>query len=216
MSRDTHKKMYYVPGLVSLILVPVLITYFGRKEEQKLNKAVIEVNAWHPDLQSYFPLPERNFRQFQLTGNRNKDTNEIENARLLIKQIYTREDTVSGVHFILQDSVTYATFVNILNFFRADSIRYYAIYSNNIWVLNLPKPKVREGEVYFVCGNLSNDIIYYQDAETNIFQDFYNNIKPYFPSIKKLWLPITLLFTLLLLSTLRIINYSTRAPYPST
>lgn len=211
MSRGKYKKLYYVPGLISLVLLPLLLVYFGKKEIQRLDVRAIEINFWHPSSSSYWHFPERNYRQVILTGNVSKDSIALENAKKFIKKLYTSEDTLNGIQFILQDSASYGSFVGLINYFKKEDIRNVLPYGNNLWVSYPSPPKRIVGEVPISTECLlCDDVIVVPPAakQLTIFEQLQNTLHTYSTGIKKLLPTIALLSILITLTITQITRRS--------
>lgn len=193
MSIGKYKKLYYVPGLISLVLLPLLLVYIGADVVKRLDIRGIEINAYHPRNEDYFPLLKRNYREITLAGNSVSDKNSIEAAKILIKDLYVREDTLNGVRFILQDSVSYGTFVGLINFFKAENILYFAIDGENIWVSYRMPDKQVEQPYSFVCGTM---YLMHIPNEPSLL----DSITPYLPTTARLWPILASLLLLILVS----------------
>ncbi|PTX22781.1 hypothetical protein C8N40_101609 [Pontibacter mucosus] len=207
MSRGKYKKLYYVPGLISLVLLPLLLVYFGRKEIQKLDLRVIEINFWNPSFSSHWHFPERNYEQVILTGNVIKDNVALENAKLFIKKLYASEDTLNGIQFTFQDSASYGSFVGLINYFKKEDIRSVLPYGNNLWV-SYPAPPKRVMEEIPIPTEclLCDDVIVVPPAakQLTIFEQFQNTLHTYSTGIQKLWPTIALLAILITLTITQI------------
>ncbi len=199
MRTGRYKKLYYVPGLLSLLLVPLLFIAIALEQTQKLNKRALEVNAWHPSLAENYSFPERDYKEIALTRDAEQNRTAIANTRVYIKQLYANEDTINGIRYNFQDA-SYGTYVSILNSFKVDSVSYYAVYGNSIWVLNKPKPKEDEALLWFVCG--TSGISYYEDiySHMSFSEKVEYHLAPYRAGATELWPALALLGLLALLS----------------
>lgn len=205
MHAGRYKKLYYVPGLISLLLVPLLFIPTAVEHTQKLKKRVLEVNAWHPSLAEHYPFPERDYKEIALTRDAEQNKTAIANTRVYIKQLYANEDTINGIRYNFQDA-SYGTYVSIVNSLKVDSTTYSAMYGNSIWVFNNPKPKEVEPPLLLVCGTSS--ISYYEDAYSRM--DFSEKVEyhlaPYLAGATRLWPALALLLLLALLSLKQVIH----------
>ncbi|MBD1398603.1 hypothetical protein H9Q13_15630 [Pontibacter sp. JH31] len=202
--------------MAAVLFIPIAL-----EQNRKLDKSVLEVNAWHPNLEEHFPFPERNYREVSLTGNSLQDVPSIESAQAFIRQMYQETDTINGIRFIFQDSVSYGTYVGILNSFKIDSITYFAVYDNSIWVLNRPKPK-EDTPYMFICGT-SNLTKYYASStyfdsynDMSLSQKFEYHFTPYRSGAIKLWPALTLLLLLAILSMRQISSKSLYLNHPKS
>ncbi len=212
MSRGKYKKLYYVPGLISLVLLPLLLVYFGKKEIQRLDVRAIEINFWHPSSSRYWHFPERDYKQVILTGNITKDKVALENAKQFIKKLYASEDTLNGIQFTFQDSASYGSFVGLINYLiKEDITRNVLPYGNNLWVSYPSPPKRVVGEIPITTECLlCDDVIVVPRAakQLTIFEQLQNTLHTYSTGIQKLWPSIALL-SVLIIST---ITQITRRP----
>lgn len=193
--------------MFSLILVPLLFAYFGKKEIQKFDLRVIEINAWHPDLEPMFPFPVRNYTRIILTGDNANDKPATEQAKVFIKEMYEKNDTINGIRFELQSSVSYGTVVGFSNFFKEDSITAFAIYNNNIWVLKQPDSKPgTQTELIMICGNSDLGTGYYSNEDLSQFDTISLWCKDNLAGLVKLWPTIALLFLLVALTITQLIR----------
>lgn len=200
MRARRYKTLYYVPGLLSLLLLTVLFIPFALEQNRKLDKRVLEVNLWHPRLEGRFPFPERDYKQVVLSRDAEHNKTAIAIARAFINQMYATGDGVNGVQYIFQDA-SYGTYVSVLNSLKVDSIPYFAVYGNSIWVLNKPKP-VGPQPFLFECGNIYLD--YSDEAYTRMSfsEKVDHHLAPYRAGAAALW-PILLLLGLIVILNLK-------------
>ncbi|GHA67289.1 hypothetical protein [Pontibacter akesuensis] len=208
MSSGRYRKLYYVPGLISLILVPLLLSFSGQEVVKGLDKTVLEISMWNPAFAEHSPFPNRDYQEVKLIGDEKRDAAAIENGKHLIKNLYDQRDTTQGIHFALQDSASYGTFVHLLNFFKTDSIPYYIVYNKNIWVLYTAPSKPDRQDYRLICGNSYLENVIVQDSEeANIFAF----ISPYEPSAAKLW-PVLATLLLLILASFKSMKHILSPP----
>ena len=191
MGASRYKKLYYVPGLLSLLLVAMLFTPFALEQNRKLDKRVLEVNVWHPRLEKLFPFPERDYKQVVLTRDTEQNRATIASARAFINQMYATGDGVNGIRYNFQDA-SYGTYVSVLNSLKVDSIAYFAVYGNSIWVLNRPKP-VGPQPFLFECGNIYLGYSYDAYAHMSFSEKVDHHLAPYRAGIVALWPSLALL-----------------------
>ncbi|MDR4953743.1 hypothetical protein REB14_16310 [Chryseobacterium sp. ES2] len=114
------KKIFYVPGLISAVLIPVLFWYYGNQKFEDINVSVIDIGL---------PVKEREgvkntFESFE--SYRNWDYRKIkvvprtaeQNSKLYVSELRNlqkRNEKKSGIEFILDQNNTYGDFVSVLN-----------------------------------------------------------------------------------------------------
>lgn len=116
------KKIYYVPGLISALLIPVLFCYFG---SQKLNEPIPNVMdfglpaRYNPDipLKEQFMTfePLRNWKYQKITVEPNSAKNNSKLYVSKIKELQKNNIKETGIEFILEDNNTYGDFASLLN-----------------------------------------------------------------------------------------------------
>ena len=170
-------KIYYVPGMISLIFLPILCVWYLNEHKNVLrNREIIVCNKYIPKIKNekFYRfdtslLSSPNFRRRYIELKINKSTNLLNTLKLIednTKKIVKSNDTINGIHIILDDSVSYQAFISILDIFpkyskfitttevnkafREHKDLYspqYLIFQNHFWFYNLKYPKL-ENEVW--------------------------------------------------------------------
>lgn len=116
------KKIYYVPGLISALLIPVLFWYFGNR---KLNEPIPNVmdfglpakyNPKTPlknQYSTFEPLRNWNYQEIIVQPNSAKSNSAFYVSKL--KELQKRNEKKTGIEFILNDYNTYGDFASLLN-----------------------------------------------------------------------------------------------------
>lgn len=114
------KKIYYVPGLISVLIIPVLFWYYGSQKIEHLNISVIDIGLpaklakdksnlmW-----TFEPLRNWNYKQIEIKPGKAK-----ENSSLYVSEIKTlqkKNEKNTGIEFILNKNNTYGDFASLLN-----------------------------------------------------------------------------------------------------
>ncbi len=117
-SMISGKKIFYVPGLISALLIPVLFWYFGNR---KLNEPIPNVMDFgllakltkenHND---YFEAFRNwNYQKIIVQPNSAKSNSAFYVSKL--KKLQKRNEKKTGIEFILNDYNTYGDFASLLN-----------------------------------------------------------------------------------------------------
>ncbi|WP_313000435.1 hypothetical protein [Chryseobacterium gleum] len=159
------KKIYYFPGLISAVLIPVLFWYYGNRKFEDINISVIDIGL---------PAKEREgikntFANFESVRNWNYKKIKIapgaakENSKLYVselKNLRKRNEKESGIEFILDQNNSYGDFVSVLNDLAIAKQEQYAVdleKTGHIFaVYNYIDPKMQFPE--YECL-LCNDVI---------------------------------------------------------
>lgn len=158
--RKAHRKLYYVPGMISLLALPI-ICYFYLKPliREERNFEIIVMADYKPEKRTSYQfgrpvspirydsavlsLPEvrRKFTKVLLNGNEDTDYAKLDSFRIRIRKMKEDNDSVNGVHLILGNSTTYGVFIRAINICNQEDIVRYFIYKNNIWVSHVKPSK---------------------------------------------------------------------------
>ena len=114
----SRKKIFYVPGLISALLIPVLFWYFGNR---KINEPIPNVMDFglpakltkenHND---YFEAFRNwNYQKIIVQPNSAKSNSAFYVSKL--KELQKRNEKKNGIEFILNDYNTYGDFASLLN-----------------------------------------------------------------------------------------------------
>ncbi|MDJ1500062.1 hypothetical protein [Xanthocytophaga agilis] len=140
-----HKRIYYVPGLISLLVLPFLLgkIYFHEKEKQ--NQRVMNIFWWNPELYVKYPgfifnpfKIKRNYTHITLTGDYEIDKVKLDYSQIRIREIVQSKDSINGVFFHFSDTAKYWTFVRALDICKIENISDYAPYKNDLCVYYIP------------------------------------------------------------------------------
>jgi hypothetical protein len=127
----TRRKLYYVPGMISLIILPLILLSYSSQWRQKEDWRVVEINYF-----DHKP-PQRNYLDLRLTGNPSLDKTIIDYSRLRIQEILSSKDTLNGIHFVFGKQAKYSSFVKIFNNMLLDEKPYYTNSGNEMWVFHV-------------------------------------------------------------------------------
>ncbi|WP_121357773.1 hypothetical protein [Flavisolibacter nicotianae] len=167
MDRPKRKRNYYIPGIISLLILPIAFCFYAKREIRqstvwampliwfdttRLNKlAKLDTN-----LVEKFP-PKRNFLTIAFTGNPSDDRTKLAYSEIRIKEILNGGDTLNGIHFLFGDSSSYGTMVGAFDNLQASGAKRYVAGEKDIWFWHVPPDTVKPLE--YECL-LCNDVIY--------------------------------------------------------
>jgi hypothetical protein len=142
MDKPKRKKIYYIPGIISLTLLTMAFFFFAKREIRQSNIWAIPI-VWadttfmnkqdivFSKFKGNFP-PKRNYTDIVITGS---GDDEIKQAyfQMKIREILKVNDTLSGLHFIFEDNATYGSFVQTVDILRIEGAKTYMPLENNLW-----------------------------------------------------------------------------------
>jgi hypothetical protein len=151
---EVRKKIYYVPGMISLIVLPILCYYYlGPKIIDERCIELVVAGRYIPHHNEDSPRfdtsflsqsgSKRNYFNIILNGNTSEQNNKLKLFHQKIKELIKQNDTINGVHLLFVDSVKYAVFVQALDICLSEYKSRVAVYENNLWVLKFNDSKER-------------------------------------------------------------------------
>ncbi|WP_185206269.1 hypothetical protein [Chryseobacterium sp. C3] len=157
------KKIYYFPGLISALLIPVLFWYYIHPYIDKTVYNVVDIGLPaklrkdnYNQNATFEPLRNWNYKKIAVPPNEAKNNSDFFVSE--IKAMQKRNEKNSGIEFILSDKNTYADLISILNDMHISKNDMYAIdteKTGNIFAVHyyVEPTKEKESE-YLLCNDL--------------------------------------------------------------
>ena len=167
MDKVRRKKIFYIPGIISLTILPFLFIYFANNEIQNKSLGVIPLFLADTNPPKKFPAvfekyegtfpPKRNYLNIRLTGNESDDRIKLSYAQIRIKEILSANDGANGLHFHFGDSSHYWTFVKAVDILRVAGAKTYMPLDNDLWFYHFPPDTTIKN---WICGTTYSDVVY--------------------------------------------------------
>jgi len=176
-----RRKIYYVPGMISLILLPILCVWY--LNDNKNVERCIELSTperyipnrnygrLHFDT-TLLSLPEnkRKYINFKMNGNVINDENELISFNNHLLDIVKNEDTINGLHVTFEDNAKYNSFIKVIDICKKDSFwPLYAPYDNEFWYIHYNRndsikefirQRLKSTKNNSQSGYWTNDVVY--------------------------------------------------------
>lgn len=167
------KKIYYVPGLISAILLPILFWYYGNQRVHP-QYTVMDLGI-PPKITPETPLEYTfeayrnwNYKKIRIFSGTAKENSKLYVSE--IKNLQKRNEKETGVEFILDQNNTYGDFVSILNDM--------AIAKHDTYALDLEKTGHLFATVQYKDPNikeLSSECLLCNDVIYTLEEDYHPN-----------------------------------------
>ena len=148
-----HKKLLYVPGIFSLLVIPLVFYYYANERFEQFSENYLYFTFPPKDYFNYYP--EGNYKigysYLELVVPPNF-SDETENYYFkLIKDLQELNINKSGIKFQLNDNNVYADFIKLANLMElTDQSRYSLdLEDNNFYVVN---DNVEDRGNILICG----------------------------------------------------------------
>jgi len=143
------RKIYYVPGMISLICLPILCIWY-LNDNKIIERCIILISP-----QRYVPnqvyennlrfdttvlsQPEykRKYIEFKLNGDIINDKNTLNSFNSKLIKIIEDKDTITGLHINIKDNTKYLSMIKVIDICRTDSFSScYLFYDNDFFYLH--------------------------------------------------------------------------------
>jgi len=138
-------KIYYVPGMISLILLPILcVLYLNEHKNIERCLGIQLAVKYHPHKSECFvpfdtsalsaPQNKRNFTEIRLCGNEVEDKIKLDSFNSGVLKAIRDNDTINGFHITFGDNVKYSNYIRAFDICQLDSLLpTYLPFENNLW-----------------------------------------------------------------------------------
>ncbi|WP_264534883.1 hypothetical protein [Flavobacterium sp. N1736] len=140
--QEKRNKIFYVPGMISLIFIPLFCFYHFYKVDAF--KEQRSIDFYFPDdsiMKQQLLIFKRNNQVFNFNNSEIVEKQNFENLRLALRKLKRENDTLNGIKIHLGNKMTYEVYIRLLDIFIIEKIPNYVQYKNDFFVLMLPKPK---------------------------------------------------------------------------
>jgi hypothetical protein len=142
-----HKPINYAPGLISLVLFPMLCLMFLHQHKAFAHRGALNIAIVDPDMDKlmekkyHFKIPpERSYTSVNLTGNATGDQSLLEFARFEIKSMIRTKNTIWGIRFHFGNKMKYQTFVSVFDMCSVEESIGWIPHNDDIYVFYV-KPR---------------------------------------------------------------------------
>ncbi|MBO6184768.1 MAG: hypothetical protein J6O88_08775 [Chryseobacterium sp.] len=115
-----HKKIYYVAGIISALLVPLLFIYYATPVYNQMNMRVMDIGLPYKakkgeEIPEYARVPTEGWNYKTINVKPDFDAKTEENFIKEINQLKENDIDKTGIRFQLSDKNVYADIVGLLN-----------------------------------------------------------------------------------------------------
>jgi hypothetical protein len=115
------KKIYYFPGLISAIIIPLLFWYYGNQKFEEINLNIIDIGIPSKikpgdeinSVNTFESLRSWDYKKIKVPSNKAKENSNLYVSE--IKKLKERNQQNTGIEFVLDDHNTYGDFISLLN-----------------------------------------------------------------------------------------------------
>lgn len=132
----TRKKIFYVPGMISLILIPLIcIIYFFKTDSFKVY-GVIQLGMPNKgDFEKYKVPTLRNYKVFNFSKSEFSERKNLNEMKLYLRKLMANKDTVNGIKVHYDSKTDYDVFIRTIDIVNIEKAPTWAIEGNDIYIL---------------------------------------------------------------------------------
>lgn len=220
-----HRKLLYVPGMISLLLLPVLgYTYFKYNKSfvvyRSMDFSLLPKNPvdWPQKKPNFYYSNEfltpqnvgslREYKTFVISGSEAEEADKLVAIRSEFLRMVKDVDTLHGVKIHFGKTAHYDTFIRTLDYIAIVNMPAYGLFGNDLYAvvppLPKPTPKVINMRIkgFGHCGNADGDDNYYAALEREQQQAVFIR------QIKKDWEILAALLALMLLNIFSLVRFN--------
>ncbi|MBP6556777.1 MAG: hypothetical protein KA213_00315 [Flavobacterium sp.] len=160
--------MFYVPGMISLVLIPVLgLCYIKsgkyliqyQSVDLLISDSISEIIPPNSNsLSNTGYVPKRNYKAYHFDGN--NDEQKLKDLVVPLKKMVEMNDTLNGVMFTFGKHSKYQTFISAQDLLFINRVHHYTVYKDNIYAFEtkINKSKSKFGSIQiWTCGYRFSD-----------------------------------------------------------
>jgi hypothetical protein len=140
-------RFYYPPGLIIIILLPALFFLYDFKSKipRKVSLVITYGRPRYPhdiyneewEKKAKRRIEERKYTGINLNGNKEENKIKVDFARIEIRDLIARNDTVNGIHLHFNNEIKYCDLVYALDLCNNEIVSSYWFSQNDIWLFSL-------------------------------------------------------------------------------
>ena len=186
------KKIYYIPGIFSIILLPIFGIWYMNKydyftplrsidftnidfaEIERMSKKYEHVNYGQNEFE------KRAYKEVHLSNDKNSK-NTLKYIDQFVNDVFKTKDTIYGLKIHFEENATYNEFIEVLNIFTERDAELYILDNNTMYFVGRdwkpPSPddeKLEPLEMFYCTSGIS-----YSEPEYN-FSQIWDNLKTQF------------------------------------
>lgn len=156
--REKRKKIFYVPGMISLVFIPLFCLYhFYIVDAFKIYHG-IELNIpVNNEFEKYNFPTLRKYKVFNFDGSQS-EKNRLNEMKLYLMKLRVEKDTINGIKIHFGSKSTYQTFITSLDILSEEEAPTWITNKNDIYILGssntYKKPKDTIERHTMNCGTM--------------------------------------------------------------
>ncbi|MCP2029462.1 hypothetical protein L1276_004649 [Flavobacterium sp. HSC-32F16] len=208
--REKRKKIFYVPGMISLVLIPLVCFYHFYKVDAFKDERCIDINIPSDSIEiKNFLSLKRDYQVFNFQNSLDLERNNLNKLQFALRNLNRTNDTIKGIQIHLGKKMKYEVYIRILDIFIIEKMLLYTQYKDDFFVVMLPKPKPSNAEkiVPIVCGYWEANKDYFLEEERKA------KLKYIISLYEKYWIVFLGYFGIVLINIFALVKFNKNQNY---
>ncbi len=208
--REKRKKIFYVPGMISLVLIPLFCFYHFYKVDAFKVEGSINISLPDSSQKEALLAIKRNYHVFILNNTEDLEKPKLNDLQFALRKMKREHDTINGIKIHLGNEMRYEVYIRLLDFFAIEKIPIFIQNDNDFLVFMMPKPKPKKdlkAIVPFTCSYGEVNREYF--LEQALKRKLQHNLSLY----KKNWVLFLAYFGMVLLNIFALVKFNKNKNY---
>jgi hypothetical protein len=157
MMNKKRKKIFYVPGMISLIFIPLLCLLYFYKTDAFAHYGVIDLTlSDEKSFLEYKVSSLRKYKEFDFNGSKSNENKNLNELRFFLRKLVKELDTINGAKVHLGTKTHYDVFINVIDIIETENVPTWGLFKNDFYILGSNnKPKRDKSKITVTRMNCS-------------------------------------------------------------
>lgn len=133
--RKKGKKIFYVPGMISLVFIPLFcLIYFCFSNIFKINAGIDFALVDDQDFLENKVYSRRQYKIFNFNETEFENEIKLKEMKFYLRDLIKKKDTVNGVIAHFSSQTKYKTFISVLDVLGTEKAPIYVLYKDDFYI----------------------------------------------------------------------------------
>lgn len=131
-----RKKIFYVPGMISLVFIPLMCLYYFYKVDAFKVYGVIELSMPNKgDFVKYKVETLRKYKVYKFKGDEFVDKKTLNKMTFYLRKLIRDKDTVNGIKLQYNTKTHYDIFISTLDILTIENAPTWGMFGNDVYII---------------------------------------------------------------------------------
>lgn len=144
-----RKKIFYVPGMISLIFIPLLcIVFFYKTDSFTVYGGMDLTLSDQESFLEYKVSSLRKYKEFDFKGSKSNEKKNLNELQFFLRKLVKESDTINGAKVHLGTKTHYDVFINVIDIIETEKVPTWGLFKNDFYILGSNnKPKIDKSKI---------------------------------------------------------------------